>query len=866
MTTPDRKTPAIDQVGSTPRPAGSVPLSALSARARLRPLFALALPLAMLAGCGQFGGDPAARLAAEADEHWPMLDSYCIDCHNDAEFTAGVSFEGATPDSIGEHAEVFETAVRKLRSRVMPPPGESAPENEVIDPFIAWLEDSLDAASGNDHISDEVVLHRLNRKEYANAIRDLLTLEINAQDLLPQDDTYEGFDNIATALQVSPSFIEQYVIAARTLALQAVGRPDARAGGWTFKAEPGTQHTHIAGLPLGTRGGILAKHYFPSDGEYVIDVADMATHIWGNGMEFENTLVVTLDGKLLHETTVGGEEDMKLYDQVQSGALDRVNARLKSIRFQATAGPHDVGVAFRRRTFAESDDRLRQFVPGGGQERMYRVSSFQISGPFNPTGLSPTPSRERIFSCHPDQGASPDLCAEEIISTIGTRAYRRPLGEQDLVELLEYYRDGVALSGFEEGIRSALTGILASPYFLYRGERIPEGLATGETYAIDDLELASKLSFFLWNTIPDETLLDLAEQGALGDTAVLKAQVERMLADPRAETLASNFVHQWLDIKRLDEVVPDRAVFPYASGTSDPRDDFLTELTLFSKSLFEEDRSVLDLLTASHTYVNERVALHYGINTVKGDLFQRVELEQSARWGLLGKGAVLMAAAYPNRTSPVLRGAFILEHIQGTPPATPPDDVPSLDENDIGTTDALTVREMMAAHRANPACFSCHAVMDPLGFALENFDATGAWRDRDRYAGVVIDSSGELPDGTAINGPDDLREALLKHPDQFVQTFAERLLMYATGRPIEYFDMPTVRKIARDAAAEDYRFSTVVWGVIASDQFLLRRVPSPDEVTAAARDVEPALPGTAAVPVAAERTDLAAAQNAGDSL
>lgn len=789
-------------------------------------IIALSVLSTLAAGCGQFS-DPATRATAEAREQWGMLERYCVDCHNDAEYTADISFEGIGPEDIGAHAEMFEAAVRKLRSRVMPPQGEAQPDDDVVYSFIAALEDSLDAAESIDHLQQDVVLHRLNRKEYQNAIRDLLALDIDAEALLPQDDTFENFDNIATALQVSPSFIEQYVIAARSVAIEAVGRPDPRAGGWTFTAGPGRQLTHVRGLPLGTRGGILAEHNFPADGEYVVDVANMAGHIWGNGMEFENPLVVTLDGKIVYETTVGGEGDMRLYDQVQDGAIDAANAKLKNIRFYATAGPHKLGVAFRHRTFAESDDRLQQFLPGGGQERLYRVSSFQLLGPFNPTGLSATPSRDRIFVCHPGEGVDADLCAEEIITTLATHAYRRPLAEQDLVELLEYYRDGVEIGGFEEGIRSAVTGILASPYFLYRGERIAAGLASGEVYEIDDLELAAKLSFFLWNTIPDDELLDLAANGELGNEATLHAQVERMLADPRSETLASNFVHQWLDMKRLDEVVPDRDVFPYASGIGDPRDGFRTELTLFAKSIFDEDRSVVDLLTASHTYLNETIALHYGITTVKGDRFRRVELEDSTRWGLLGKGAVLMAAAYPNRTSPVLRGAFILEHIQGSPPPTPPQEVPALDENAIGTTNALTVREMMAKHRASPACFSCHAVMDPLGFALENFDATGAWRDRDRYAGTVIDSSGRLPDGTEVRGPDDLREALVRRPDHFVQTFTEQLMTYALGRGLEYYDMPAVRKIVRAADDDDYRFSSVVWGIVSSEQFLLRRVPDP---------------------------------------
>jgi hypothetical protein len=697
-----------------------------------------------------------------------------------------------------------------------------------MDSLVAYLEGTLDEAAGKAHVRDQVVLHRLNRKEYANAVRDLLAVEIDSTELLPADDIAEGFDNIATALQVSPSFIEQYVIAARAVAVKAVGRPDARPGGWTFRAAPGTQLTHVRGLPLGTRGGILAGVDLPSDGEYQVDIADIVTHIWGNGMEFENPLVVTLDNKVVYETVIGGEEDMKLYDQVQNGALDRVNARLKKIRFFATAGPHRIGVTFKRRTFAESDDVQQMFAKGGGQDRQYRINSFQLQGPFDAKGIGSTPSRDRIFTCKPDVAAAPtaqETCAKQIITSLATRAYRRPVSAEDVNELLLYYREGVKDDGFEGGIRSAITGVLASPFFLYRGERVPAGLRPGNTYAISDLELASKLSFFLWNTIPDEELLTLGIDSKLSDPATLDRQVTRMLADPRSVTLASNFVHQWLDMKRLDEIVPDSAVFPYASGRSDPRDDFRTELTLFVDSLFKEDRSVIDLLRAKHTFLNERLALHYGITDVKGDRFRRVELNQSARWGLLGKGGVLMAAAYPNRTSPVLRGAFILKHIQGVPPANPPMNVPTLDEKDIGTTKALTVREMIAKHRANPTCASCHAVMDPLGLALENFDATGMWRDRDRYAGVAIDASGELPDGTPIKGPDDLRSALLRRPEQFAQTFTEGLLTYATGRKLEHYDMPTVRRIVRGGAASDYTFSVLVRSVVRSEQFRMRRVP-----------------------------------------
>jgi mono/diheme cytochrome c family protein len=806
-------------------------------------LLALLILLAVFFGLGWYFGFlrvgpvvvstlAASQDASAAQTSEPQLATvkqYCVTCHNDRAKTGGVSFEGLTPESIGQHADVFEKAVRKLRGRVMPPPGARQPDAHAVDSLVAWLEDSLDraAAAGPSHLSDQVVLHRLNRKEYANAVRDLLAVEIDASELLPADDIAEGFDNIAAALQVSPSFIEQYVIAARAVAVKALGRPDARPGGWTFRAAPGTQLTHTPGLPLGTRGGILAKVDLPSDGEYAVDVADIVTNIWGSGMEFENPLVVTLDNKIVYQTVIGGEEDMKLYDQVQSGALDRVNARLKNIRFFATAGPHRIGVAFKRRTFAESDDQLQMFAPGGGQDRMYRVSSFQLRGPFDAKGVGPTPSRDRIFVCHPSEGARPDAqaaCAKQIISSLARRAYRRPVSADDVNELFQYYEEG-AKDGFEAGVRGAITGLLASPFFLYRGEHVPSNLRPGEAYAINDIELASKLSFFIWNTIPDDELLQLAIDGKLHEAAVLDRQVRRLLADPRSITLANNFVPQWLDMKRLDEIVPDQAVFPYASGRSDPRADFRSELTLFADSIFREDRSVVDLLNAKHTFVNERIALHYGITDVKGDRFQRVELEQSARWGLLGKGAVLMAAAYPNRTSPVLRGAFILKHLEGVPPATPPQNVPTLDEKDIGTTKALTMRDMMAKHRSNPTCASCHAVMDPLGLALENFDATGRWRDRDRFAGAAIDASGKLPDGTPVNGPDDVRNALLRRPDQFVQTFTEGLLTYATGRKLEPLDMPTVRRIVRTTATGDYRFSAIVQAVVRSDQFRMRRVP-----------------------------------------
>ena len=500
---------------------------------------------------------------------------------------------------------MFEKAVRKMRGRVMPPPGARQPPPAAIDSLIGWLETSLDRAAGQAHLRDKIVLHRLNRKEYSNAVRDLLSVDFDADTVLPADDVAEGFDNIAEALQVSPSFIEQYVIAARLVAVKAMGRPDARPGGWTFRAGPGLQLTHVPGLPLGTRGGILANADLPSDGEYIVDIADMATHIWGNGMEFENPLVVTLDNKIVYETVIGGEADMKLYDQVQDGALDKANAKLKNIRFFATAGPHKIGVTFKRRTFAESDDQLQMFAPGGGQDRFYRVNSFQVRGPFNARASAPRRAASGSSRAGPRLGEPPSAQARQRAPDRSSRRWRSapiagPSPPRTSTSCSGTYEDGVKVGGFEEGIRSALTGVLASPFFLYRTEQIPAGSRPGQTYPIGDLELASKLSFFLWNTLPDDELLQLAVDGKLKDVSVLDRQVKRMLADPRAVTLAGNFVPQWLDMKRLDEIVPDSTVFPYASGRSDPRQDFRTELTLFADSLFKEDRSVVDLLDAKH--------------------------------------------------------------------------------------------------------------------------------------------------------------------------------------------------------------------------------------------------------------------------
>jgi Protein of unknown function (DUF1587)./Protein of unknown function (DUF1592)./Protein of unknown function (DUF1595)./Protein of unknown function (DUF1588)./Protein of unknown function (DUF1585). len=764
-----------------------------------------------------------------SSDHWSLLERYCTDCHNAEDWAGGIAFDTMTPDQVPHEAEVWEKVVRKLRGRLMPPPGKPQPDETALHAFVSWMEGTLDEAARLRRAPGHVPPHRLNRKEYANAVRDLLDVEIDPTELLPQDDAQGGFDNIASALQVSPSFIDQYLSAARTVALRAIGNRNARPAGTTYVArDAGTQQFHREGLPLGTRGGIAVEHFFPADGTYEIDIANMAQALWVYNMEFENRLVVVLDGRQVYETTIGGEEDMKAIDQEQDPAVDRINKRLKNIRFRATAGLHTLAVAFVQRTFAESEDRLHMHVPGGGQDRVLRVSSIEIRGPYDVTGVSDMPSRRRVFSCYPRSPEEELPCAEEIVARLATRAYRRPLESADVDALLRFYRAGREAQDFEEGIRRALTAILASPDFLYRAAFPSQSLTAGSVYELSDVDLASRLSFFLWRSIPDEELLSVAAAGRLRDRAELERQVRRMLADPRAATLASDFAFQWLDIGKLDEIDPDPRVFPHASGQGDLRADMREELRLFVESIFREDRNVVDLLTADHTFLNERLALHYGIRTVKGDRFRRVKLENSARFGLLGKGAILMITSYPNRTAPVLRGAWILERVMGTPPAPPPPNVEALEENVAGRR-ARTVRERMALHSQNPQCFSCHGVMDPLGFALENFDAVGQYRTVDRFAGDPIDSSGVLPDGTVVNGPDDLRRALLRRPDQFVQTFVEKLMTYALGRPLDHHDMPLVRSVVREAARDDYRFSTIVTLIVTSDAFLKSAVPGEGE-------------------------------------
>jgi hypothetical protein len=703
----------------------------------------------------------------------------------------------------------------------MPRPGQAA-----ADGFVSWLERSLDQAAAANPNPGRVALHRLNRAEYAAAIEELLALRIDASAFLPQDDEADGFDNVASVLTVSPSFLDQYISAARVVSLRAVGNPSAKPGSATYRPARGTdQGAHVDGLPLGTRGGLLIEHLFPADGEYKLNIGGLAAAGYVRGMEYRHTLVATIDGVKVFSAEIGGEEDLKAIDQLQAPAVAAINGRFQNIPVTVTAGPHKVGVTFVARSYAESDDVLYDFRPGGGEGRIPRVGSLEVVGPFNPAGLGQTPSRQRIFVCRPSaaSGAPEEIaCATQIFSTLARRAFRRPVAERDLEAPLAFYRTARETGDFDTAIRDGLTTILASPKFLFRAERLPGGedVAPGTVYRITDLELASRLAFFLTGRMPDDELLDAAERGRLADAGALDAQVTRLLAAPNAKSLVTSFAFQWLRVRGIDNVDPDPVVFPnFDDGL---REAFRKEIELFVESIFLEDRSVLDLLTADHTFVNERLALHYGIPNVRGGRFRRVTLPDEHRRGLLGKGSVLLTTSYANRTAPVLRGAWILENLLGTPPAAPPPDVEGFQENKVGEK-ALSVRQIMERHRANPSCSACHRVMDPLGFALENFDAVGEWRSMDRDAGTAIDASGELVDGTAVSGPADLRRALMRRPEQFVQTLTEKLMTYALGRSVEYYDMPVVRAIVRDAAREGYRFSSIVKGIVRSAPFQMRK-------------------------------------------
>ena len=760
-----------------------------------------------------------------------LLDRYCVTCHNDRLRTGGLTLASGAVDvaDVASHAEVWEKVVRKLRAGAMPPRPRPRPEPAAYAEFRSWLEGELDAAAAADPNPGRTeTFHRLSRTEYRNAVRDLLALDVDVGELLPADDTSYGFDNIAGVLGVSPTLMERYLSAARKISRLAVASPVPSPTAETFRiASDLGQDRRMEGLPFGTRGGMVVDYNFPEDAEYVFEILpDGPLRIEPHDLE------VTIDGERIALLTVGKRPDP---DDPRGLYTPQIEAL--EVRTPVTAGPHTIGVAFLRKTSAEPEGirklYLRPFTgEGSGGDSRYQpyVESVTIAGPYESSGARPvegTPSRERIFTCRPAAGdasaADEAACAREILSTAARRAYRRPVGDDDVARLLTFYDRGRAAGSFDNGIEMALRRLLVSPEFLFRVERDPEDIAPGGNYRLSDLELASRLSFFLWSSIPDDELLAVAERGELGEPETFEAQVERMLADPRSEALVGNFAGQWLTLRNAAAVRPDEDEFPdFGEGL---RQAFRRETELLFDSVLREGRSTLDLLAADYTFVNERLAQHYGIPNVRGSHFRRVALDDAdaARGGLLGHGSILTVTSYANRTSPVNRGKWVLENILGTPPPPPPPDVPELETAE--GAEPLSMREAMEQHRANPVCASCHRLMDPLGLSLEPFDAIGRWRDREA-GGAAIDASGELPDGTPFDGPSGLRAALLRHPDRFVTTVTEKLMTYALGRGIEHYDAPAIRAIVRDAARDDYRLSALVKGVARSTPFQMRRSPS----------------------------------------
>ena len=762
---------------------------------------------------------PAPRLRSSA--------RYCVTCHNQRLKTGGLALDALDASNLPRDAEVWEKVIKKVRGNMMPPAGSPRPDAATLDAFAAGLESTLDRAAAARPRPGRLRPHRFNRAEYANAIRDLLALDIDAAALLPPDDSSYGFDNIADILGVSPLLMERYVGAAERISALAVGDPSLGAAAQMYRVSFDLpQHEHISGLPIGTRGGTAVRHHFPLDGEYVIKLRLWKTSVgYIRGLQSEHDVEVTIDGRPVLQAPVGGASDYQM-NVLNSGAAETaLETRLRA-RTRVSAGPHDV-VA----TFLALAGGVRT-GPEGLKPTMFAVDPLYIhgvpaierviiEGPYNPTGPGDTPSRRAIFTCKPG-GASEELpCARTILSRLARRAYRRDVTEADLRPLLDLFRKGRADASFDAGIQLALQGVLVNPKFLFRVETDPPALAAKAAHRVGDVDLASRLSFFLWSSIPDQELLDAAAANRLGQPAELERQVRRMLADPRAQSIARNFGGQWLHLRNLAAFVPTRDDFPEFDDSL--RQAMRTETEMLLDSLRLENRSVVDLLRADFTFANERLARHYGMRGVYGSHFRRVPVTDPARFGLLGHASVLAVTSYPNRTSPVVRGKWILENIMGTPPPPPPPGAANvLADNAPGKL--ASVRARLAAHRTSPQCASCHRVMDPLGFALENFDAVGAWRTDDQ--GAPIDASDTLVDGSRVNGPVELRQSLLRHPDMFVTAFTEKLLVYALGRGIDHDDMPAVRAIVRGTAGDDHRLGAIVLGIARSVPFQMREASS----------------------------------------
>jgi mono/diheme cytochrome c family protein len=770
------------------------------------------------------GQQPSSPALQQPSPHRAVLDRYCVTCHNQRLKTAGLLLDTADVDNPQRDQETWEKVVRKLRGGAMPPAGLPRPDQSTYDALSTHLEAALDRAAEAAPNPGTPGIHRLNRTEYTNAIRDLLGLDVDASALLPADDVGEGFDNIAGNLTVSPVLVERYLSAAEKISRLAIGDTSLPAELATYNVPKFLWQDERMGddLPFGSRGGLAISHYFPLDGDYIIDIRlQRNADDFIVGIESAKQLDIRVDGARVREFTVGGDPE-----QLKSAGKSLYTSRTADadlkVRLDVTAGPHLVQVAFTKDTvkpegpFRQRVDRsastFRGDLPDG-------VALVQIDGPYNVRGPGDTPSRRRIFGCRPDNGTTEERCARQILSTLARRAYRRPVTPADITPLLGLYRAGRAKGGFEAGVGMAVQGILVSPAFLFRVERAASRASAGAAVRLGPFELASRLSFFLWSSIPDDELLDLAERGRLTDSSVLQQQVRRMLQDSRSMALVRNFAGQWLYLRNLPTKLPDPLVYPEFDDNL--KNALGQETYLFFDSIIREDRSVVDLIDADYTFVNGRLAEHYAIPNVYGTEFQRVRLTDENRRGLLGQGSILTVTSYATRTAPTLRGKWLLENLLGTPPPPPPPDVPSLKDDD--TAQARTMRERMEEHRKNPVCASCHARMDPLGFALDNFDAIGKWRTTGGAANTPIDASGVLPDGTKFNGPAELRAILVRNREQFVDTFTEKLLTYALGRRVEYYDAPVIRKIRRDTAP-DFRATAIILGIVQSRPFQFMRV------------------------------------------
>ena len=740
-----------------------------------------------------------------------------------------MSLAGMDYTDLAAGAAVWEKSVKKLRVGMMPPQGAPQPDADTRRELVTWLTTSLDRASGATPNPGRPVLHRLNRVEYANAVRDLLALDVDPSTLLPPDDSAYGFDNVGDVLGMSPVLLERFMEAANKVGALAVGDPDIGTASETFRIrQDASQDTHIEGLPVGTVGGIRAQVTLPLDAEYQIAVKMFRTNLGVmRGLEYEHEIEYTVDGARVHTFAMGGEADFKANLVNMTKAGDAIDERGR-LTLKLTAGPHVITAAFIARSEAPNPTRLQPFIRSSTDTRDTsghpHFDTLTVTGPFHPTGSGDTPSRRRIFTCRPAKGAQEDPCARRIIARLARLAYHGDLTDVDLQRLFSFYEAGRRDGGFERGIQKALQRLLASPKFCFHIEADPAGLPPATVYRLGDRELAARLSFFLWSSIPDTELLDLAARNGLHTPAVLEQQVRRMLADPKAGALTTDFAEQWLYLRNLKNMQPNSEEFP--DFDDNLRQAFQREAELFFASIVHEDRNVLDLMTADYTFLNERLAEHYGIPGIYGSQFRRVTLTDEARFGLLGKGAVLMVTSHTDRTSPVVRGKWVLDNLLSAPVPPMPNNVPPLNEDPNRGGRVLTMRERMEEHRKNPGCAACHRIMDPIGLSMENFDAVGAWRTRDGDSvtapGAPIDAEGQLLDGTKVDGVVTLRKALVRQPELFVQTVVEKLMIYALGRGLQPYDMPAVRAIVRETAKQDHRFSSIVMGIVTSTPFQKR--------------------------------------------